>query len=56
MNWTAAGAFSADAGFDFEARCALGRAATGVGDVGLVLATLDRIDAAAGAHVRVEPA
>lgn len=43
MNWTAAGAFSADAGFDFEARCALGRAATGVGDVGLVLATLDRI-------------
>lgn len=43
MDWTAAGAFSADAGFDFEARCALGRAATGVGDVGLVLATLDRI-------------
>lgn len=43
MGWTAAGAFNADAGFDFEARCALGRAATGVGDVGLVLATLDRI-------------
>lgn len=43
MVWTAAGAFNADAGFDFEARCALGRAATGVGDVGLVLATLDRI-------------
>lgn len=43
MTWTAAGAFSKDPGFDFEARCALGRAAIGVGDVGLVLATLDRI-------------
>ena len=44
MTWTAAGALSKDSGFDFEARCALGRAAIGVGDVGLVLATLDRID------------
>ena len=43
MTWTAAGTFSKDPGFDFEARCALGRAAIGVGDVGLVLATLDRI-------------
>lgn len=43
MAWTAAGTFSKDAGFDFEARCAVGRAAIGVGDVGLALATLDRI-------------
>ncbi len=43
MTWTAAGAFSKDPGFDFEIRCTLGRAAIGVGDVGLTLATLDRI-------------
>jgi hypothetical protein len=43
MTWTAAGTFSKDAGFDFEARCTIGRAAVGVGDVGLALATLDRI-------------
>lgn len=43
MTWTAAGTFSKDPGFDFEARCAIGRAALGVGDVGLALATLDRI-------------
>lgn len=46
MTWTAAGAFSKDPGFDFEARCTIGRAAIGVGDVGLALATLDRIDGA----------
>ncbi len=43
MTWTGAGTFSKDSGFDFEARCAVGRAACGIGDVGLVLATLDRI-------------
>ncbi len=43
MTWTEAGTFSKDSGFDFEARCAVGRAACGIGDVGLVLATLDRI-------------
>ena len=43
MTWTAAGTFSKDPGFDFEARCALGRAAIGIGDVGLVLAALDRL-------------
>ena len=43
MTWTAAGTFSKDAGFDFEARCTIGRAAVAVGDVGLALATLDRI-------------
>jgi hypothetical protein len=43
MTWTAAGTFSKDLGFDFEARCTVGRAALGVGDVGLALATLDRI-------------
>ncbi|HEY5882673.1 MAG TPA: hypothetical protein VIU11_27430 [Nakamurella sp.] len=41
--WTAAGAFSKDAGTDYEARCVLGKAAYGIGDVGLVLSTLDRI-------------
>ncbi len=41
--WTAAGAFSKDPGFDYEARCVLGKAAYGIGDVGLVLTTLDRI-------------
>jgi hypothetical protein len=42
-DWTAAGAFAKDPGFDFDARCALGAAATGIGDIGLVLATLNRI-------------
>lgn len=41
--WTAAGAFSKDAGTDYEARCVLGKAGYGIGDVGLVLSTLDRI-------------
>jgi hypothetical protein len=41
--WTAAGAFSKDTGTDFEARCTLGKAGYGIGDVGLVLSTLDRI-------------
>lgn len=41
--WTAAGAFSKDAGTDFDARCTLGKAGYGIGDVGLVLSTLDRI-------------
>jgi dienelactone hydrolase len=40
---SAPGGFFADAGFDYEARIVLGAAASGIGDVGLVLATLDRI-------------
>jgi hypothetical protein len=42
-SWIAPGGFFTDADFDFEARIALGAAATGIGDVGLVLAILDRI-------------
>lgn len=40
---SAPGGFFADADFDYEARIVLGSAASGLGDVGLVLATLDRI-------------
>jgi hypothetical protein len=40
---TAPGGFFANADFDFEARIALGAVASGVGDVGLVLAALDQI-------------
>jgi hypothetical protein len=40
---TAPGGFFADADFDYEARIILGAAASGIGDVGLVLAALDRI-------------
>jgi hypothetical protein len=40
---TSPGAFFADADFDYEARIVLGAAASGIGDVGLVLAALDRI-------------
>lgn len=40
---TAPGGFFANADFDYEARIALGAVASGVGDVGLVLAALDRI-------------
>jgi len=40
---TAQGGFFKNADFDFEARIALGAAAAGIGDVGLVLAALDRI-------------
>jgi hypothetical protein len=40
---SAPGGLFADADFDYEARIALGAAATGIGDVGLVLATLDLI-------------
>ncbi len=39
----AAGGFFGDPDFDFQARIALGLAAGGVGDIGLVLATLDRV-------------
>jgi len=42
-SWGAPGGFFADADFDYEARILLGAAASGIGDVGLVLATLDRI-------------
>jgi hypothetical protein len=42
-NWTAPGGFFKDADFDYEARIALGSAVFGIGDVGLVLAALDRI-------------
>jgi hypothetical protein len=37
------GGFFADADFDYEARIVLGAAAAGLGDAGLVLATLNRI-------------
>jgi hypothetical protein len=40
---SAPGGFFANADFDYEARIMLGAAAEGTGDVGLVLATLDRI-------------
>jgi len=40
---SAPGGFFADADFDFETRIVLGAAASGIGDVGLVLATVDRI-------------
>ncbi|GHD43090.1 alpha/beta hydrolase family protein [Streptomyces galbus] len=40
---TAPGGLFRDADFDYEARIMLGAAACGVGDVGLVLATIDRI-------------
>ncbi len=40
---SAPGGFFADADFDYEARIVLGAAAGGIGDVGLVLAALDRI-------------
>jgi len=42
-SWSAPGGFFANADFDYEARIMLGAAAEGTGDVGLVLATLDRI-------------
>jgi hypothetical protein len=42
-HWSAPGGFFANADFDYEARIMLGAAAAGTGDVGLVLATLDRI-------------
>ena len=40
---SAPGGLFKDPDFDFEARIVLGAAASGIGDVGLVLATLDRI-------------
>jgi hypothetical protein len=40
---TLQGGFFADPDFDYDARLALGAAACGLGDAGLVLATLDRI-------------
>ncbi len=40
---SAPGGFFANADFDYEARIVLGAAASGTGDVGLVLATLDRV-------------
>ena len=40
---TLSGGFFADTDFDFDARLALGAAACGIGDTGLVLATLDRV-------------
>ncbi len=40
---SAPGGFFKDADFDYEARIALGSAVSGIGDVGLVLATLDQI-------------
>ena len=41
--WIPPGGFFTDQDFDFEARINLGAAATGIGDVGLVFATLDKI-------------
>jgi hypothetical protein len=43
MPRAAQGSLFADADFDYEARILLGAAANGIGDVGLVLATLDQI-------------
>ena len=43
---SAPGGFFADADFDYEARIVLGATASGLGDVGLVLTTLDRITGA----------
>jgi hypothetical protein len=40
---SAPGGFFAEADFDYEARIVLGAASGGIGDVGLVLAALDRI-------------
>jgi dienelactone hydrolase len=40
---SAPGGFFANADFDYEARIVLGAAASGIGDVGLVLATLDQV-------------
>jgi hypothetical protein len=40
---SAPGGFFTNADFDYEARIVLGAAASGIGDVGLVLAVLDRI-------------
>jgi hypothetical protein len=40
---SAPGGFFADADFDYEARIALGSTVSGIGDVGLVLAALDKI-------------
>ena len=40
---TAKGGFFRDPDFDYEARIVLGAVASGIGDVGLVLATLDQI-------------
>src|SRR6201995_1133519 len=40
---SAPGGFFADADFDYEARIVLGAAASGLGDVGLVLVPLDKI-------------
>jgi hypothetical protein len=40
---SAPGGFFKDADFDYEARIVLGAAASGLGDAGLVLATLDRV-------------
>ena len=40
---TLPGGFFADADFDFDSRLTLGAAACGIGDTGLVLATLDRV-------------
>jgi uncharacterized membrane protein len=41
--WSAPGGFFTNPDFDYEARIVLGAAASGIGDVGLVLATLDRV-------------
>jgi hypothetical protein len=41
--WSVQGGFFANADFDYEARIVLGAAASGLGDVGLVLAALDQI-------------
>jgi len=40
---SAPGGFFKDADFDYEARIALGSVVSGIGDAGLVLATLDRV-------------
>ncbi|WP_205650722.1 alpha/beta hydrolase family protein [Actinoplanes solisilvae] len=43
MNWTSAGAFFKDPSFDYDTRSALGATAQGIGDAGLVFATLSQV-------------
>jgi hypothetical protein len=41
--WSAKGGWFADPDYDYETRCILGAAACGIGEVGLALATLDKV-------------
>jgi hypothetical protein len=41
--WSAKGGWFSDPDYDYETRCILGAAASGIGDVGLVLAAIDQV-------------